>query len=81
MRRIQSPESVFSKSVQDGRLWRRCPVGEFRTGIGLDTRNGIRELLNNMVKEDAGRKGAVFLKSLGIAETGTLVDEGVLAYW
>lgn len=34
-----------------------------------------------MVKEDAGRKGAVFLKSLGIAETGTPVDEGVLAYW
>ena len=47
----------------------------------MDICNGIRELLNNMVKEDAGRKGAVFLKSLGIAETGTPVDEGVLAYW
>lgn len=34
-----------------------------------------------MVKEDAGRKGAVFLKSLGIAKTGTLVDEGVLVNW
>ena len=46
----------------------------------MDIRNGIRGLLNNIVKEDAGRKGAVFLKSLGIAETGTPVDEGV-AYW
>lgn len=54
------------------------PVGELRTIVSLDTRNGIRELLNNMTNENAGRIGAVFLKGLEIAETGILIDEGVL---
>lgn len=54
------------------------PVGEFRTVVGLDTRNGIGESFHNMAKKNAGRIGVVFLKGLEIAETGILIDKGVL---
>lgn len=54
------------------------PVGELGTVVGLDTFNGVREFRNNMTKEYAGRVGAVFLKGFEIAETGKLIDEGVL---
>ena len=66
------------KECRGGGLGTVQPVGELGTVVGLNTRNGIREFLHNMTKEEAGRIGAVFLKGFEITETGILIDEGVL---
>ena len=78
MRRIQSPENGFSRRAGRPALEAlRLLVNSKPVWFGyMQWHKGT---FQQHSEERRRKKGTVFLKSLGVAETGTLVDEGILA--